>query len=392
MPTVLINYKEIVEPNRLDLLKKIVGTPVGSSNFEPVLLLSVTEQSKNALKNKPKGEERILYLNSSDFLESIKTHEFLFYNPKKKLCLISKDTNLETTRPSEETFSNETCFWVAIPTNLGMKVFRRFVEEGFRSPYVSTKSPIAKIERSVCLMKFPETFGATSDLTDTDILNKIKDLKSNKTGHCPIRIRLSKEALEYLKRTPRCHGTKDAENELTGELKISKVSPDGIYTINISSDSIKEGSAENVNVSPTRYNFHSHPKKAYIRHSVELGWPSVTDYLGYHQLGENTVCHFVATLEGLYVLSFGEYWCRHLKNIPRKFISKNFDISHKKKISAQEYVKHINSILLQGKPIYKVYFFPWEKADTVFKIHYPPIEDACFVSEDILKNYRKIQE
>lgn len=389
MSIVLINYNKIIKPNRLEKLMLYENTPP-SFNFEPVLLLSVSEQGKNALKNKPKGNERILYLKSEDFLETVKKHEFLLYNPKKKLCLINKDTNLTVIRSSDETFPNETCFWVSIPTDSSMKVFRRFVKEGFCSPYVSTKTPDStKIVRSVCLIKSPDVFGK---LPDTDVLNKIKHLKSNKTGNCPIEIQLSKEAIEYLNRTPNCHGKIEAENELTGELKISKVSSAGVYTINISEKSIKEGSAENVNVSPTRYNFHSHPKKAYIRHSVELGWPSVTDYLGYHQLGENTICHFVATLEGLYVLSFGEYWGKRLKDIPIPFISKNFDIPHKKKISAIEYVKHINSILLKGEPIYKVYFFPWEQADTVFKIHYPPIEDTCFVSEEILKNYRKIHE
>ena len=36
---------------------------------------------------------------------------------------------------------------------------------------------------------------------------------------------------------------------------------------------------ESVDVIDTRYNFHTHPKEAYINHNCDLGWPSTDDLI-----------------------------------------------------------------------------------------------------------------
>jgi hypothetical protein len=204
--------------------------------------------------------------------------------------------------------------------------------------------------------------------------------------------------VEFLRKTSKMGITmnkngKKSQKELTGELYVKEVVKDTngfVYIIDINKNSITSGEEENVNVSPTRYNFHSHPHEAYVRHSVDKAWPSQTDYLGYHKLGQNTIFHCVATLEGVYILSFGAYWGSHLKDVSRSFIGKHYDIDHKEKYTPEEYVEKINSIMYKGKPIYELRYFPWEKAGSVFEAYFPQINSSCLMSQKIVENYNKV--
>jgi hypothetical protein len=231
-------------------------------------------------------------------------------------------------------------------------------------------------------------------------LNKVRHLVENYTNekNCSLYAKLSKKAVSFLKTaskkgiTVNKDGSK-SQKELTGELEIEKVVRQGekiIYIIDVNRGSIESGDEEDVNVVATRYNFHSHPEEAYVRHSVEKAWPSVTDYLGYLKLGKNTIFHCVATLEGVYIINFGKHWGNRLKEVSRKFVSKHYDINHKMHYSPEVYIQKINKILFKGYPIYVLHFFRWENAEAVFKVDFPFIQNSCLVSQEIVDKHGKI--
>jgi hypothetical protein len=232
------------------------------------------------------------------------------------------------------------------------------------------------------------------------VLDVITQHKSNK-GVCFINVKLSGRAVEFLKNTCKSGFTvgkngKKTQKELTGELYVKNVySHDGkiIYNIDINKSSVKAGKNESVNVDPHRYNFHSHPEQAYVRHSVDKGWPSVIDYLGYLQLGENTIFHCVASLEGLYVMSFTPYWSQRLNEVDKKmkkFVDKRFEIDNNKPYSPIKYTQIINKIKYKGNPIFHVDFFEWEKAQETFSVFFPQKGSSCLVSQKIVDRHKRV--
>ena len=70
-------------------------------------------------------------------------------------------------------------------------------------------------------------------------------------------------------------------------------------------NSLISGIEEEVDAVLNRYNFHTHPREAYIRNNVVKGWPSAQDYLGFIDLDGNTIFHSVITLEGVYINGIG---------------------------------------------------------------------------------------
>ena len=152
--------------------------------------------------------------------------------------------------------------------------------------------------------------------------------------------------------------------------KIVKNSDKLLYIIDVNKDSVKSGEEEAVSVSATRYNFHSHPEEAYIRHSVDNAWPSLTDYIGYFKLGNNTIFHCIASLEGVYILSFSPYWVKRLNELNEKIIKKKYDIESEDDYTPSQYVKKVNEILYKNQPIFNLKYFPWKKANTPFEISF----------------------
>jgi hypothetical protein len=236
----------------------------------------------------------------------------------------------------------------------------------------------------------------TSVATLNKVLYAIEQYKNNGQS-CYLFAKLSPRAIGFLKEAPKIGISVEgnSQKELTGELYVKDVIHENgkfIYIIDIDKNSIESGSQENVDVSATRYNFHSHPHEAYVRHSVEKAWPSVTDYLGYYKLGNNTIFHCVATLEGVYVLSFSPHWGSKLKKVSGKFIDKNFEIDHKEPYTPEEYVQKVNGILYKGHPIFEVKYFPWQNVDSVFKVFYAQTGSSCLPSEQIVEKYKKIHQ
>lgn len=339
----------------------------------------------------PKGKKGF----ETKIYELQKGNFYVLYNPKRKICILNDDA-LRHLSVIKESLPKDTYLWygLAIVDKDFEKKLKLLIHNKFSNPYVCITDPMySPIKPSLALStdrEKSEGINFTLNATLQVLEQYQKDSKS-----CYLSAKLTDRAVKVLKNASLEKPTKGSQKELTGELVVKDVENINhtlVYIIDIDEGSIHSGEDEDVRVSNTRYNFHSHPEEAYIRHSVKKAWPSQTDYLGYYKLGENTIFHCVATLEGLYIMSFGSYWNSRLKEISTDFILETYDIDHTEYYTPHQYVKKVNSILYKGYPIYKLYFFPWSKANTIFKVFFPQIGSSCLVSQKISRAHKLFHE
>jgi len=392
----------------------------GLPDFSPLVVVVVVGGNKSfGFKDKNDSEK----------------HYPLLYSPKKQICIKNPECHHhlpEILESMSVTLPKDAIIWVPIDIAREdfVKVANTFVRNGFENPYINTISPHSlNMPPSLCLsmknkglnkqvtlsrgvgspgeMSAPGDFGESNpDMTLNKVYDVLQQYKNNE-GVCFVNVQLTKKAVDFLKGTcfsgfQKGKNGKKSQKELTGELYVKNVIPkDGkfIYIIDINLHSVKAGKNESVDVEPHRYNFHSHPKEAYERHDVDKAWPSVVDYLGYLQLGKNTIFHCVASIEGMYVLSFTPHWSQRLDQVDKKltkFVDKNFEIDHEESYTPKEYTKLINNIKYKpkgekkGYPIFHVDFFTWKKAGGAFSVFFPQIGSSCLVSQKIVNNYRRV--
>lgn len=202
-------------------------------------------------------------------------------------------------------------------------------------------------------------------------------------------IKIEKNSINMLKNTPFSKCTLNVnksctQKEMAGALNVLNVNDRGIYTIGIDKNSVIYGTEEGVKIVNGKYNFHSHPKEAYIKYEVEDGIPSAQDYIGYMSsvYSNNSRCHFVAAIEGLYIISISKDFTLYsdIKNIIEdkigknklyEFIKKKYNENKIKYNRVSDYVKIINKIRYNSRRIFKVKFYKWNYlADTNIKIYY----------------------
>jgi hypothetical protein len=378
---IVTEYSKI---NNKDILKKLSQPPKSKNGFIAILVL--------LLDKKINGIE---YINSGEC--NILKHYYKMYNKKKKICVVDEDCFVDCDKVLEGLLSDmdkDVIFWVCLKIIRDDFVKRLgvFVEKGFNNPYVTDISPLYEnITPGVALvLKKDDVKHVNMTLNKT---YHVLEQYNKNNGKCYLKAKLNKNAVNYLKNTCFSGFVNKKQKEMTGELYVKNVlniNGEFVYIIDVNENSIKHGEEESVNVHPHRYNFHSHPKEAYINNSVKNGWPSLSDYLGFLHLGKNTIFHCVSTLEGLYVLSFGAYWSSRLNEVDKKFISNNFEIDLNDDYTPDKYVQKINNILYKNHPVYVVKYFKWKDAGNVFDVFFPQIGSSCLVTQKIVDNYKKI--
>lgn len=402
MKSVIIDYKNIIEPSS-NISKKIKVPENFKKGFNPVLILIVTDDTEKILSEKKVGKDRVQYINN---LENFIAYYYIYFNMKRKIIFLGSDIleYLEIILSSLFTGMDASSLLIVnIPLDIKNfnDIVNLYIDYGFSFPHIENTTPmLSEIKPSLILSKKNIKEKGVDNCKKTLIKNKLQYILSQfqKNNGCELWSRLSDRALNFLKEASHLgiviekNGDK-SQREISGELFVKGIDKDVnrfIYIIDIDKSSVESGEEENVNVKGTRYNFHSHPKEAYIRHSVHNAWPSVTDYMGYLQLGANTIFHCVATLEGLYIISFSKYWGERLKEVSKKFVDKNFEIDHKEPMTPKQYVEAINSILYKGYPIYEVKYFGWKEAGQIFKVSFSRTGKTCLATEKCVQNYKKI--
>ena len=230
------------------------------------------------------------------------------------------------------------------------------------------------IELNYCLPKIIKNEKLFLVLTNTTSskLSRISNLNHvnytleqfNNGNACVMEIQISKNTIDFLRNLPISHRKEHSGSLHTESIYKLKNPERYIHILTFTEDSIQEGESQNVTVSKSKFNFHSHPKEAYLAHHVTKGWPSLTDYLGYYKLGNYTIFHCVTTLEGIYIISFKS----KKNNNQEKFIESNYDIVKTTNLTPEEYCSNVNAL---KNGIFKVDFATWKDLyNKIFKIKY----------------------
>ena len=261
----------------------------------------------------------------------------------------------------------------------------KYIEENFVNPLYVEESPL-KFNFDKSGISFSKKNTMEKEKDKSTIKNKLLYAFGQKEDICNIYVKFRKDTIKKLKKM-----NEKSEKELAGSLIVDKVIKKGekiVFELTLNDKSISKGEEEEVEAVFGRYNFHSHPGKAYKNNNVTNGWPSSTDYVGFLQLNHDTIFHTVITLEGLYIISLSPVWKGDIKKINKDEIYKKYDIDHNKKISFEEYTKQINDIKYKGKQLFVVKYLSWKKSDNVFAVHYKKINNKCLTSDKELKIYK----
>jgi hypothetical protein len=344
----------------------------------------ISKKIKKSIVKPPKTSKWIGFVN----INSLEGYAYVIYDANKKLCEIINihGSNLKkvtavlqisTIIPDDVTIFSS----IPIYSSTIIEDIKMYVDAGFRDPYIRNNT-------SLCISK-------KNMIQDTqeDIVAQIKYVLTqfllfNDTPICTTILCLTKDAIKYLKSLTATGKTKNSDGSITqkeiaGGLYVSSTTPDIIHMLDILENSIIIGSEEGVNIVPAMYNFHSHPKEAYINHNVPLAWPSQQDYIGFLRAVEDdkTICHLVISIEGIYIISLSPQWFDNPLPLSKDFgtfIQDNYTFPCKNDQQINEYLMYINNIKYDNKsPLIEVQYKSWSDADTPFTIVFGREDSNC---------------
>jgi hypothetical protein len=420
MDSILIDFNQIIRPNIESMSRFITKvSPIPDTLFTIGLVLVIPVDIKKKLDEKEKGYSRVQYLNSKEFTTNILKYSYLVYEKERKICELihsfieTMDTELMSVLIDNclQYLPNDILLWTAIQIQdiSNTPVLEKLLEYGFADPYICKVSPLGFVfkDYSVCLSRKNDILTGDKEQrkeeTKQDIKYILSEFLQNDKGYCTLTGKLSTDAIVYLRSISKMgsswNGTANiTQKEVAGRLlakQVIETAGKTIYILDIDRDSIVTGEEEGVEIVGSLYNFHSHPREAYDRHKVSLGWPSAQDYIGTmaSAIKYGTILHIVASLEGFYVISLGEYWLNNMTKLnqlgskPVEFISTNYNIRYTSDQDSLSYVRKVNSIAYDGFPLFQIQFFTWDDAYAVFTVPYRKTNGNCFARETTLEKY-----
>ena len=384
MNSILLNKKDLIRYGKPGLLNIIKIKPFPKTNKDiGVVLLIPTKQFKY-VNNLLDVKKKISYINSDIFIQTISDIFYIIYDKENKIIEIVGE--IETYDQLKHVLESiyvyapsETFIWSGMVSRDNCN---KYIKLGFDNPYIAQKSPILKYKCNSSMISFFK-YNKNTKIDVNSVKNKLKYITEIDGNTCSVNIRFTTNAIKYLKKI---NGPKST-NEQSGALSVTKVTDDMVFELGPDPNSINSGAEEEVDAVWSRYNFHTHPPKAYKNNNVVKGWPSSQDYVGFLQLNNHTICHTVVTMEGLYIISFSHEWDKNIKNIDHNYILDDYDIDHKSDISFDQYVDKINSKTYKhtGKKLFNVKFMLWEMATKQFSVYYYKTNNKCLATEENFK-------
>ena len=436
MDSLLIDYENIIKrtPKGTRLKQHIL--PIPDTPFSLGLILLVPSSQIDHLHTLSKGCDRVDYLNTQNFVDSIKDHAYIVYDKHNKICEIKliQLSSLKYIMQSILTnLPNDIVIWIGVELDNPdlSHIVEEYTKQGFTNPYICKSSPLGYIFggltpkrgplrglnhqvgplrgltpfrgplRGLCMLKENNVVPHPIN-TDTDyVLSHANDMT------CQISLCLNDNTIKYLKQLCNVGSTINrdgiiTQKEVAGSMNAKPnpkgpynpngpYNPKGPYQLEINYDSIIHGQEEGVSIVSGLYNFHSHPKAAYTRNNVKLAWPSAQDYIGFilSTIEYNTICHMVIGMEGIYIMSIHPIQ-EPFSSKMGKFIHKSYDFCYKPGQTSEWYVEKVNSILYNGHPIFDIQFLDWTNTAKPFVVHYKKINGNCFAMESTLEKYKRL--
>jgi hypothetical protein len=402
--SLLIDYDNIIKHNNLGRLNQKIH-PLPESKYHIGLVLVTPPTQLDILNKIPIGDSRVSYINSEKFVNAIEGYAYLIYDKPNKIAEIMGISGYVMKEVLESILlyiPNDVTLWVGININDPdlLQIAENYVNGGFHNPYVYKSSPLGYVFDNYGLCMFRKNDPDEKTNAYNDVLYVLNQFIDRSEKNCSLTTRLSTSTVRYLKKLSSCgvtwNGSESvSQKELAGSFRVTNADDKLIYDLEIDKDSITTGEEEGVMIVNSRYNFHTHPKEAYERHGVGMGWPSAQDYIGYigAVIKFKTVLHAVITIEGVYIISLGEHWIDKLDQLDNKtieYIQKNYDIRHEKGKDINWYLQNINQMSYNGYPLVLLQFLSWDDASSQFTVNYLRDGDNCFVQEETIEEFSRL--
>jgi hypothetical protein len=365
--------------------KKTYGDKLNFLNFDDnnddnnnLIFLVFKENYFRNFHRKEKEEKRKI-LSSLEFREKIVYSLCAKYDKKDKTITIIKDCEEKFLNLLFKTLSTffEDDIKIIVPYKESL------IEKGFNDPHFCNVN-----DKKICLSKRNKINNV--NINKQLFKYELAYMKSQKDkAFCSITIRLNKETIHFLKNICVSGVTDDGNGKTSQKEVFGKFDINNVYiekgnithVLRLDETSIIIGEDDNIQAPPSLYNFHSHPFQAYLKYKTEFGVPSVSDYMAVYRLVKfyNTIVHFVASLEGLYILSINPETPflleKSIKKID-KFCEKNFDYEIGKLKNVQEYIDKVNK-----HDFFRLRLISWEDLgiDNDIIIKFNKVGENCII-------------
>jgi hypothetical protein len=373
MVTLLIDFNKIILDHDLSLIKEKIN-PFPNTEHKIGVILIIPDKKLIKLKKLSKGKPRVNYINSIDFVNSIESFTYFIYNNKICEILLKNYKMLNVILDClYKNLPRNILLWISIKFDEKNKL-NKVVKNNFKEPYISNKSLLDNnlVGYQICMSKKnnnKEKYNSKNEVKY--VLNQFL-LRDN----CEMACKLDKNSVVFLKNI--CKTSKN--NEISGSFKVNKINKDLVSIFGIDSKSIIKGKQDEVNVSESLYNFHSHPYNSYIKHDVKLAWPSSQDYVAFltSNIEYNTLFHIITTLEGLYIISISKFSINKVNKNMIPFIKNNYNFCYKKGDTISWYLDKISDITYNNMPLFNVNYLSWKNSRNIFNIFYNKTENNCY--------------
>jgi hypothetical protein len=335
-------------------------------------------------------------LNSPSFIENINGYSYIVYDKNRKICeiLVIKGNMLELTlEKALQNLPNDIIImiFISIEQAQNEELIDYLANLGFGEPFICNTDDLDLTQSNkVGLYLLKVNFIVEPRELRGDISYLLQSISAS---FCVTNYKFSPKTIKTIEHLAKIGSSwnKDgniSQKELGGRF-LAKINDKQEVVLEIEETSIISGKEEGVNVVAGLYNFHSHPLEAYERNGVSLGWPSGQDYLAFLNsfFNFNTILHVVISLEGVYILSLGDFWFDNyeITDIDEigEFILEKYKLDCKDKLNPSQYEHLINKIRYQHRKLFNVKFLNWENISNTFSIDYSKYQGNCIYNQNL---------
>lgn len=375
----VIDFNTVVKnnKNKPDKLEEFVDSKLNLHNyFNPILILIIPNENQNFLDKLEKGYQKIKYINSNTFINSIVDYCFFDCNLEIKSINIYENLNKNYIDLILETvltyFSTDFKIILKLGKNIDFDIVLFYFSKNFDFPEIDSEYNLILYRKNKIYEKLENKLDFLTNYLDFVLKNFEARLRDNQT-FIDLQLVLESDTIKYLSKVLLSGATVNKDNSITqkeigGRFYVKDVKLSNfIHILDFDKDSISYGDEDKVYVVEGLYNIHSHPKSAYQKYQVKYGWPSAQDYIGFLSsvFVYNTILHTVLSIEGIYFISLTK---KARINIEKLVESKVFTYIMKYITKMLESVKNIkqylllvNNIKVEGNKVFSVVFEKWNK-------------------------------
>lgn len=432
--------------------------PRPSSTVVRSLVLVIPEEELQYYMNSTE-DEMISKLNSEQIFNNSLGHCWFVWDKEKNICSLW-DICLHVQTGGKGTvfldaimgllslvLPDDTKLWLGIDLQNRHfnKVASLYAKFGFKDPYISFVDPFGN-DYTKSLADGFLALHRTNEYIDYTEINRdgifasilyMFEQSINNAEHnfCTIKLKFNVPYSRWLSRLALYSSSLNSngtitQKEVSGAFKLEDpiMNSKGEFIWEIKANKEKGLNAKNeleVEIVTGRYNFHTHPREAYLNFGVNIGFPSGQDYymVLYNILNTDLIFHSVVAVEGVYTIWLNEYWCQNLTRLVDliKTNKDNFSIDDQK-VTVAEYIRvmfeapkiipegltskqasidycyRINgALLLKGEPpVFKCNFLSWDDiarddGSDIFTVTYPKMSEQCFAPESSIDAYKNFQ-